>query len=251
MSNDIVKKDRRRDFEAMDWVRDDLAGKVPPEEYGLLLWLAMKCDGNHTCFPGIETMAKVFGKNERTIRRWLDNLEVLGLLSKKRRRNRSTLYTLNVHSQPDTGVHSSEPDTDVHSGPDTGVHSEPDTHAHLSTTVPLSEEEASHEVVVPTTTTGEISEKTSGEVKEWTKLKPEQMKKLAAIKEQFAAEGLDPDLSVQLMLQEWPSIRKAILSGEGADYKVTEFPQPGYVLYHMPYVLKHLASPAKSSGYVV
>jgi hypothetical protein len=118
----------------MDWVRDDLAGKIPGEEYGLMMWLAAKCDHTHKCFPSQQTIASTFSKGDRTVRRWLDNLEALGLLTRQRRRNTSSLITLCVHAVPDTSVLSSGPETDVLSGPETHVPFVPDTGVPLSTT---------------------------------------------------------------------------------------------------------------------
>lgn len=112
---------RRRDFDAMDWVRDGLEGKLPDGEYGLMLYLALRAEEDHTCYPGIRRMATAFNRNPRTIMRRLDNLESWGLITKRRRRNTSTKYTLNVGTLPggDTGV-TSQPDTSVTSGYDNG-----------------------------------------------------------------------------------------------------------------------------------
>ena len=94
MSNDTTrrrsrKKNRLRGLKAIDWVRDDLAGKLPEGEYAVLLLLSTRCDGDYKCFPGIRSIAATLRRNERTIIRRLNRLEERGLIHKKRRPNPS------------------------------------------------------------------------------------------------------------------------------------------------------------------
>lgn len=104
-------------------------GILPPQAK-LLLGIVRRYP---TCFMRQEKLAEEMGLlSARSVRRWLDFLETLGLII-CRRTNRTNRYTLppakadnSISSGPDSTVRS-EPDNSVPSGPDSIVRSEPDT----------------------------------------------------------------------------------------------------------------------------
>ena len=62
--------------------------------YAMLLKYAREKDN---CFPGQDTLAKNMGNGERSVRRWLNELEGVGLISKKRRgQGRSNVYIVHI-----------------------------------------------------------------------------------------------------------------------------------------------------------
>jgi len=65
-------------------------------------------DKNGQCWPGIKLLAAKFTKNEKTIRRYLKELERAGYVTIKKRRNKSAIIVLecNSGSGPDIFVQS-------------------------------------------------------------------------------------------------------------------------------------------------
>jgi hypothetical protein len=138
------------------------------------------------------------------------------------------------------------------------VHSEPDTDAHLSTTVPLSEEEASVEVV-PTTTEeassvspGKVDPEKNGKLAAlWTPaLNDKQTDKLKQLVAFFVEAGLDPAAVIPETLAKWSNVSKALWKEYGDDFNVPKHPKPGYLLGHGPIivdVLKKQSPPEVSS----
>jgi len=62
--------------------------------YAMLLKYAREMD---QCFPGQERLAKDMGNGERSVRRWLEELEEVGLVSiKQRGQGRPNLYTVHI-----------------------------------------------------------------------------------------------------------------------------------------------------------
>ena len=89
------ERERGWNFTVMQWARDYVNG-LDALERGLLLQLAMHSDLSFECFPAQTTLAKSFGRDPRTIRKALKSLEEKGLITRKRRRASTTLYTLHV-----------------------------------------------------------------------------------------------------------------------------------------------------------
>ena len=88
-------------------------GNSSPQSLSNLIWSAETCLSAHEkavlwvlinhcdwkswrCFPSIATIAKASGFSERTIVRAVKDLECRGLISRQRRRFKSTLYTVHV-----------------------------------------------------------------------------------------------------------------------------------------------------------
>jgi hypothetical protein len=87
--------------EAKDWARSQRPGNLSAK--ALLMELADRADKIGRCWPSQKTLAKSLNCCERTVRHWLDWLEVRGLIKRTRRNNkygyRSTdLITLQVAS---------------------------------------------------------------------------------------------------------------------------------------------------------
>ena len=62
--------------------------------YAMLLQYAREQD---MCFPGQERLAKDIGNGERSVRRWIAELEEVGLISvQKRGQGRPNLYTVHL-----------------------------------------------------------------------------------------------------------------------------------------------------------
>ena len=62
--------------------------------YAMLLKYAREMN---ECFPGQDRLAKDMGNGERSVRRWLKELEVVGLISiQQRGQGRPNLYTVHI-----------------------------------------------------------------------------------------------------------------------------------------------------------
>lgn len=62
--------------------------------YAMLLKYARELD---ECFPGQDRLAKDMGNGERSVRRWLEELESVGLISiKQRGQGKPNLYTVHL-----------------------------------------------------------------------------------------------------------------------------------------------------------
>ena len=62
--------------------------------YAMLLKYARELD---ECFPGQDRLARDMGNGERSVRRWLKELETAGLISiKQRGQGRPNLYTVHI-----------------------------------------------------------------------------------------------------------------------------------------------------------
>jgi transcription initiation factor IIE alpha subunit len=62
--------------------------------YAMLLKYARELD---ECFPGQDRLAKDMGNGERSVRRWLQELEAIGLISiQQRGQGRPNLYTVHL-----------------------------------------------------------------------------------------------------------------------------------------------------------
>lgn len=62
--------------------------------YAMLLKYARE---RHNCYPGQATLAREMGGGERSVRRWLKELEKVGLLSVERRgQGKSNFYTVHM-----------------------------------------------------------------------------------------------------------------------------------------------------------
>lgn len=77
--------------EAKDWARTQRPGSLAAR--ALLMELADRADKTGRCWPSQGTLAKSLNCCERTVRNWLDWLEVKGLIKRTRRHNKNGYRT--------------------------------------------------------------------------------------------------------------------------------------------------------------
>ncbi len=87
---------------AMNWA---WGVELPPAMKLVLLKLADRANDDGECWPGMESVAVACGVCERTMMRYIDKMEQLGILSRDKRkseagRQQTNLYTLNLAYQP-------------------------------------------------------------------------------------------------------------------------------------------------------
>ncbi len=115
------------------WIENNLVDRkdLTFEEKAMYTILARFADENGKCFPSIEKLSELIGKDKRTVIRYTKKLEEKGLIEKKRRFNQTNIYYLkNVDSDSDKKDNdidvSSNSDKDVFSDSDKDVFSDSD-----------------------------------------------------------------------------------------------------------------------------
>lgn len=100
MSNsNTSRRSRGFDLDAIKWVRDSVRG-ISRDERLLLQYLATRCDPTHRCYPKQSAIAADLECSRSHVNALLKSLDDKGLISRKRRPNKSTRYTLLVSGCP-------------------------------------------------------------------------------------------------------------------------------------------------------
>ena len=117
------------------WVENELIDRTDLsfEVKSMYMILARFADSEGKCFPSIEKLAEIIGKDKRTVIRYIKKLEEIGLIEKRRRFNQTNIYCLkNVASNGDKiDNDKNDSDKDVTSLGDTGVTSNSDKNVNL------------------------------------------------------------------------------------------------------------------------
>ena len=107
------------------WVENELIDRTDLsfEVKSMYMILARFADNEGKCFPSIEKLAEIIGKDKRTVIRYIKKLEEKGLIEKRRRFNQTNIYYLkNVAFNSDKiDNDKNDSDKDVTSLGDTGV----------------------------------------------------------------------------------------------------------------------------------
>ena len=107
------------------WVENELIDRTDLsfEVKSMYMILARFADNEGKCFPSIEKLAEIIGKDKRTVIRYIKKLEEKGLIEKRRRFNQTNIYYLkNVAFNSDKiDNDKNDSDKDVTSLDDTGV----------------------------------------------------------------------------------------------------------------------------------
>ena len=107
------------------WIENELIDRTDLsfEVKSMYMILARFADNEGKCFPSIEKLAEIIGKDKRTVIRYIKKLEEKGLIEKRRRFNQTNIYYLkNVAFNSDKIVNDkNDSDKDVTSLGDTSV----------------------------------------------------------------------------------------------------------------------------------
>ena len=107
------------------WIENELIDRTDLsfEVKSMYMILARFADNEGKCFPSIEKLAEIIGKDKRTVIRYIKKLEEKGLIEKRRRFNQTNIYYLkNVAFNSDKiDNDKNDSDKDVTSLDDTGV----------------------------------------------------------------------------------------------------------------------------------
>ena len=78
------------------WVENELIDRTDLsfEVKSMYMILARFADAEGKCFPSVEKLAEIIGKDKRTVIRYMKKLEEKGLIEKKRRFNQTNIYYL-------------------------------------------------------------------------------------------------------------------------------------------------------------
>ena len=117
------------------WIENELIDRTDLsfEVKSMYMILARFADNEGKCFPSIEKLAEIIGKDKRTVIRYIKKLEEKGLIEKRRRFNQTNIYYLkNADSNSDKiDNDKNDSDKDVTSLGDTGVTSNSDKNVNL------------------------------------------------------------------------------------------------------------------------
>lgn len=107
------------------WIENELIDRTDLsfEVKSMYMILARFADNEGKCFPSIEKLAEIIGKDKRTVIRYIKKLEEKGLIEKRRRFNQTNIYYLkNADFNSDKiDNDKNDSDKDVTSLGDTGV----------------------------------------------------------------------------------------------------------------------------------
>ena len=107
------------------WIENELIDRTDLsfEVKSMYMILARFADNEGKCFPSIEKLAEIIGKDKRTVIRYIKKLEEKGLIEKRRRFNQTNIYYLkNADFNSDKIVNDkNDSDKDVTSLGDTSV----------------------------------------------------------------------------------------------------------------------------------
>ena len=117
------------------WIENELIDRTDLsfEVKSMYMILARFADNEGKCFPSVEKLAEIIGKDKRTVIRYIKKLEEKGLIEKRRRFNQTNIYYLkNADSNSDKiDNDKNDSDKDVTSLGDTGVTSDSDKNVNL------------------------------------------------------------------------------------------------------------------------
>ena len=117
------------------WIENELIDRTDLsfEVKSMYMILARFADNEGKCFPSVEKLAEIIGKDKRTVIRYIKKLEEKGLIEKRRRFNQTNIYYLkNANSNSDKiDNDKNDSDKDVTSLGDTGVTSDSDKNVNL------------------------------------------------------------------------------------------------------------------------
>ena len=117
------------------WVENELIDRTDLsfEVKSMYMILARFADNEGKCFPSIEKLAEIIGKDKRTVIRYIKKLEEKGLIEKKRRFNQTNVYCLKNVAFNSDKIDNDKNDSDkaVTSLDDTGVTSDSDKNVNL------------------------------------------------------------------------------------------------------------------------
>ena len=128
------------------WVENELIDRTDLsfEVKSMYMILARFADNEGKCFPSIEKLAEIIGKDKRTVIRYIKKLEEKGLIEKRRRFNQTNIYCLkNVAFNSDKN----DSDKDVTSLGDTGVTYNSDKNVNLKRPIEKDPIKNTHDVV--------------------------------------------------------------------------------------------------------
>ncbi len=107
------------------WIENELIDRTDLsfEVKSMYMILARFADNEGKCFPSVEKLAEIIGKDKRTVIRYIKKLEEKGLIEKRRRFNQTNIYYLkNADFNSDKiDNDKNDSDKDVTSLGDTGV----------------------------------------------------------------------------------------------------------------------------------
>ena len=117
------------------WIENELIDRTDLsfEVKSMYMILARFADNEGKCFPSVEKLAEIIGKDKRTVIRYIKKLEEKGLIEKRRRFKQTNIYYLkNANSNSDKiDNDKNDSDKDVTSLGDTGVTSDSDKNVNL------------------------------------------------------------------------------------------------------------------------
>ena len=117
------------------WVENELIDRTDLsfEVKSMYMILARFADNEGKCFPSIEKLAEIIGKDKRTVIRYIKKLEEKGLIEKRRRFNQTNIYYLKNADSNSDKIDNDKNDSDknVTSLGDTGVTSNSDKNVNL------------------------------------------------------------------------------------------------------------------------
>lgn len=117
------------------WVENELIDRTDLsfEVKSMYMILARFADAEGKCFPSVEKLAEIIGKDKRTVIRYMKKLEEKGLIEKKRRFNQTNIYYLKNVALNSDKIDNDKNDSDivVTSLDDTGVTSDSDKNVNL------------------------------------------------------------------------------------------------------------------------
>ena len=117
------------------WVENELIDRVDLsfEVKAMYMILARFSDKEGKCFPSIDRLSEIIGKDKRTVIRYIKKLEEKGLIEKRRRFNKTNIYYLKnvAFSSDKIDNDKNDSDKDVFSDSDKDVFSDSDKNVNL------------------------------------------------------------------------------------------------------------------------
>ena len=133
------------------WIENGLIDRTDLsfEVKSMYMILARFADNEGKCFPSIEKLAEIIGKDKRTVIRYIKKLEEKGLVEKQRRFNQTNIYYLKNADSNSDKIDNDKNDSDkaVTSLDDTGVTSNSDKNVNLKRPIEKDPIKNTHDVV--------------------------------------------------------------------------------------------------------
>lgn len=97
------------------WVENELIDRTDLsfEVKSMYMILARFADAEGKCFPSVEKLAEIIGKDKRTVIRYMKKLEEKGLIEKKRRFNQTNIYYLKNVALNSDKIDNDKNDSDI------------------------------------------------------------------------------------------------------------------------------------------